>query len=183
MLENNWMILAVFALGTVISICLEKTKIGGRLGSAVIALFLGMLMINLKIIPEWSDIHTVVFNYLIYLAIPLMLFKADFRRIFKVGHKLLAAFALGTIGTVLGSFIAPLIFNVGEESYKAYGMFAATYIGGSANLAAVGSGLGTSSSIWAAISAADVVAYFIYFVFLMNMGYMAFFKKKFETER
>lgn len=182
MIENPWIILALFAGGASLATWLaQKTKLGGHFGAPVIALVFGMILINVNLIPAWSSIHDLAFSWLINLAIPLLLFKADFRKIIKLGPKLLLAFALGTVGTMAGAFIGAFALNIGPETWKAYGMYAATYIGGSVNLATVGTAVSADSSIYAAINASDVIVFFFYTLFLLSVGKIAFFKKRYPT--
>ena len=72
---------------------------------------------------------------------------------------MIKAFFLGAIGTALGAlamgyFLFP---KIGAETWKLSGQFAATYIGGGMNYAAIGKELETSSELFSAGIAADVL--------------------------
>jgi uncharacterized membrane protein len=57
---------------------------------------------NFSIIPKSAPAYDVIGGYLLPLAIPLLLFKADLRQIIPETKGLLIAFLFGTLGTILG---------------------------------------------------------------------------------
>ncbi|MDH3223020.1 MAG: DUF819 family protein, partial [Gemmatimonadota bacterium] len=75
------------------------------------------------------------------------------------GPTMLAAFGVGALGTAVGSTLGAFLLQdkVGPETWKLAGQYAATYTGGGANFAAVGSALDTSGELFAAGIAADVI--------------------------
>ena len=181
MITNSWVMLGIFFGCAALAVALgTKTKIGSAIGGPIIALVLGMILVNCNIMPGWADVHSVIFSYLINIAVPLLLFKVNLKNLSKLGGKILIAFALGTVGTMIGAVIAGLTCGVGAETWKAYGMFAATYIGGSVNLASVGNGLGVDGSIWTAVSAADAIIFVVYMIFLMSFANWKFTKKHYK---
>lgn len=178
MIKDTWLLSAIFVASASFALWAErKTKIGAKLSGIIIALLMGMILVNIGLIPGWSGAHSSVFSYILPIAIPLLLFQADFRKVFKLGPKLLGAFGIAIIGTIAGAFVAAFAFNIGPETWKVYGMFTGTYIGGSVNLAAIGSGLNIDSSIWTAANAADIIVFFFWMMFLFNAGKWVFLKK------
>ena len=76
-----WM---VVVLVTAIAITIEqKWKWGARISSCVMCIAGGMILANLKIIPFTSPVYDSIGNILLLLAIPLLLFKSDIRKIYK----------------------------------------------------------------------------------------------------
>ena len=74
-----WM---VVVLVTAIAITIEqKWKWGARISSCVMCIAGGMILANLKIIPFTSPVYDSIGNILLLLAIPLLLFKSDIRKI------------------------------------------------------------------------------------------------------
>jgi uncharacterized membrane protein len=69
------------------------------------------------------------------------------------------AFALAVAGTVLGAVVGGFLLAdlVGPETWKLAGQYAGTYSGGGVNFAAVGRAVGTSSTLFTAGIAADVI--------------------------
>ena len=63
------------------------------------------------------------------LALPLLLFKSDVRKICKESGQLLIAFVIGAMGTVAGAFISYFIFkNYISELPGISAMMTGTYI-------------------------------------------------------
>jgi uncharacterized membrane protein len=157
MIQNSWILLSILTGFASFSLWAEKnTKWGKAMGCTNIALVAGLILVNLKIVPTWSDVYGVVFSYMVPIAIALLLFSANLRSILVIAKKLVPVFLLGSIATMIAATIAALIFDLGPQSHIVYGMLTGTYIGGSANLAAVGNGLGVDSSMFVAVNAADI---------------------------
>ncbi len=72
---------------------------------------------------------------------------------------MLMAFGIGAVGTAVGAMIGGymLVSIIGPETWKLAGQFAGTYTGGGVNFAAIGQALGTSSDLFTAALAADVI--------------------------
>ena len=72
---------------------------------------------------------------------------------------MIKAFSLGAVGSALGALVMGYLLwsQIGEETWKLSGQFAATYIGGGMNYAAIGRELDTSSDLFSAGIAADVL--------------------------
>ncbi len=72
---------------------------------------------------------------------------------------MLKAFGIGAVGTAIGSTIMAIFLfpSIGPETWKLSGQFTGTYTGGGLNFAAIGQALGTSSDLFSAAIAADVI--------------------------
>ncbi len=104
--EQHWILWAVLISVAAFSLWAEKTKIGSRLSAVVIAILGTFVLSNLAIIPSAAPSYDIVWSYLVPLAIPLLLFKADLRKIIKEAGPTLLAFFFGAIGTVVGTITA-----------------------------------------------------------------------------
>lgn len=74
----------------------EKTKIGSALSGALVSTLIGLAASNLGIISSEAPAYDVVMKFLLPLAVPLLLFRADLRRVIKSTGTLLLAFLLGS---------------------------------------------------------------------------------------
>lgn len=74
----------------------EKTDIGQRLSGPLVSTLIGLAASNLGLIPCEAPAYTVVNRFLLPLAVPLLLFAADLRRVVRDTGRLLLAFLLGT---------------------------------------------------------------------------------------
>ncbi|PHT97270.1 hypothetical protein BC332_33805 [Capsicum chinense] len=87
---------ALFATGA-FGIWSEKTKVGGALSGALVSTLVGLAASNLGIIASEAPAYKIVTGFLLPLAVPLLLFRADMRRVLKSTGTLLLAFFLGSV--------------------------------------------------------------------------------------
>jgi uncharacterized membrane protein len=132
---------AVMAIGTALSIWLEQTyRWAQRLSGPVVALLLAMALANTRLVPAEAPAYDVVGDWLVPLAIPLLLFRANLREIFRSSGSMLLAFHLAAVGTMMGTALAVGLLRgmIGEtQTAQAAGMMAASYIGGGVNFLAI----------------------------------------------
>ncbi|GBD89637.1 hypothetical protein BMS3Abin04_00345 [bacterium BMS3Abin04] len=180
--DQHWALFAILFSVAVFGLWAEKTKIGSKLSAVVVSILATFVLSNLSIIPSASPSYDIVWSYLVPLAIPLLLFRADLRRIIKESGPTLIAYFFGAIGTVLGTVIAFNLIPLGEEGWKLAGIFCSTYIGGSMNYVAAAEALQLrSSDLLAAGVAADNLMMTIYFIILFALPSVKFLKKHFST--
>lgn len=63
---------------------------------AVVSILLGLSASSLGIVASEAPAYTIVKDYLLPLAIPLLLFNADLKKVIKTSGSLLLAFLLGS---------------------------------------------------------------------------------------
>ena len=179
--DNIW-ILWTFLVGVAsISIILEqKYKWASRVTGAIIALGTAMVFANLNIVPSSSPIYDVVSSYLVPVAIPLLLLKADIKKIKNESGRMFKAFHVSALGTVTGTFIAAFALSA-LLPYVAQiaGMMTGSYIGGGVNFVSMTSAFNTPENITNATIVADNLVMAIYFFICMSIPSIAFFKNKF----
>jgi len=179
--DNVW-ILWTFLVGVAsISIILEqKYKWASRVTGAIIALGTAMVFANLNIVPSSSPIYDVVSSYLVPVAIPLLLLKADIKKIKNESGRMFKAFHVSALGTVTGTFIAAFALSA-LLPYVAQiaGMMTGSYIGGGVNFVSMTSAFNTPENITNATIVADNLVMAIYFFICMSIPSIAFFKNKF----
>ncbi|WP_165777018.1 DUF819 domain-containing protein [Paremcibacter congregatus] len=154
----------------------DKTKVGSNVSGAAIILAAAMALSNFGVLPKSAETYNVVWSYLVPVAIPLLLLKADLRRVIFETKSMLVAFFLGAIGTTLGALVGYVILPLGEQGPKLAAVFSATYIGGSMNMAAVTQAVELDPSLATASVAADNVVGVLYLAFLALVPSMAFFQ-------
>ena len=74
----------------------EKTKVGSTLSGALVSILVGLAASNLGIISSEAPAYGIVMKFLLPLAVPLLLFRADLRRVIRDTGKLLLAFLIGS---------------------------------------------------------------------------------------
>ncbi len=181
--NDHWLLWAVLFIIAAFSLWAEKSKIGSKLSAVVIAIIIAFILSNISVIPTQAPAYDLVWNYLVPLAIPLLLFKANLRKIIKEAGPTLIAFLFGAVGTIIGTLISFKIFNLGPEGWKLAGIFCSTYIGGSMNYVATAAALHLhAGDLLTAGVAADNLVMATYFVILFAIPNSAFFKKLYPTE-
>ena len=160
MITQPLAVFAVLAAIVALALALERRWHAFRsFGAAFIGILLGMVLSNTGVLPGRSPAYDFLVGPAVSAGIVLILLSVDVRTIIKAGPTMLAAFAIGAVGSVVGAVVAALTLaaQVGPEAWKLAGQYAATYTGGGANFAAVGAALGTSGDLFAAGVAADVI--------------------------
>ncbi|KAA8533684.1 hypothetical protein F0562_031201 [Nyssa sinensis] len=167
---GNWT--ALFATGA-FGIWSEKTKIGSTLSGALVSTLVGLAASNLGIISCEAPAYSVVLNFLLPLAVPLLLFRADLRRVIQSTGTLLLAFLVGSVATTVGTVVAFLMVpmrSLGQDSWKIAAALMGRHIGGAVNYVAISEALGVSPSVLTAGLAADNVICAVYFTTLFALA-------------
>ncbi|MSU33590.1 MAG: DUF819 family protein [Pedosphaera sp.] len=98
---------AIIAVGTAVAVWLEQTyRWAARLSGPVLALIIAIALANTRVVPTESPAYEFVGDWLVPLAIPLLLFRANIREIFHTGGRMFLVFHISTVGTLLGTFLA-----------------------------------------------------------------------------
>lgn len=183
-LENNiWVLWGIITFAVALSVWLEsRFKWAAKLSALVIVLVLGIILSNVRVIPKSSGVYDVVTDYLVPLALAFLLFRADLKKICKESGRMLIAFLIGALGTVVGSFVAYLAF------YKALrvlpgltAMFTGTYTGGSVNFAALSVSFDVPKKMVSAATIADNLNMAVYFFILLSIPVKMSIDKKTES--
>lgn len=160
----------------------QHTKFGRLMTGVIMSMMAAMLLANLKIIPTEAMVYETIYSRILPLSIPLLLFRANLTTALRDGGPTLWAFGIGSAGIVLGVFIATALVPLGDLSAVAAGLFTATYIGGSANLAAVAIATEfNQGSTLTAMVAADVIATNIQTMVLIALPGLAFIARIYGT--
>jgi len=179
--ENSWALWSILVCITAISIYLEQTyKWASKVTGAIIGLVIAMILANLRIIPTDAPTYDVVWGYVVPLAIPLLLFNANIKRIWKESGRMMIIFILSSVGTLIGTFIAfMLLKNNIPQLYKMAAMMTGSYIGGGVNFAAMAESFATPGEWVSALVVADNLNMALYFFVLLAIPSIGFFKKHF----
>ncbi|EED33594.1 conserved hypothetical protein [gamma proteobacterium NOR5-3] len=170
--ENVTTITLVLVVTVLAAIWLENnTRVFKKLGAAALSILIGMLFSNLGLIPGTSSVYDFFRGPGVLAGITLFLLTVDLGSIRAAGGPMLKAFLLGAFGAALGGAVMGLILSdaIGPDTWKLSGQFAATYIGGGVNFAAVGQALNTSSEYFTAGVAADVIVTAIWLIICISI--------------
>jgi uncharacterized membrane protein len=174
---------ALIGAGTALAIWLEQTyRWAARLSGPVLALLLAMLLSNTHVVPAESPAYDFVGDWLVPLAIPLLLFRANLREIIRVSGRLFLVFHLSSIGTLVGTWLAVRSLRgliPSPDLEHAAGMMAASYIGGGVNFMAVKASYHVREAVTNPLIVADNFVMAAIFVVLLAMAGHRWFRARF----
>lgn len=150
--------LTVILMMVAFSLWVQKFKLFKYVGPALTVIILGMILVNLHIVPGAQDVYGVVITYCVPMSISIYLLNVNLKELAKLSGKALAAllsavFSVCLMATLFGAVFGGKMF----EGWKIAGMFVGTYTGGSGNLTAIAVGLDAANDTIAAANAADYV--------------------------
>ena len=139
-------ILATCAAGA--KLAEEKTKLGANISAPLLAMASAMLLATTGIIPSSSPALDLVWRALMPLAVALSLLGVNLRDAARTSGPALAAFAVGAIGSIVGTVVAFALVgsSLGPDSWRVAACLCASYVGGSLNYAATAQALGLSAA-------------------------------------
>ena len=166
--DNHLGIFAALMGLAALAFWLQTTRLGALLTGTVLVILIAIVAANVGIIPHQAPAYDFVFTYLVPVLIPLFLLQGDVRRLLREASRTTLAFLVASVGTVAGVLLAISILDLStlaeganiattDKESAIAGLFAATYIGGSVNYAALGemTGLSGDASFFSAATAAD----------------------------
>ena len=160
MISDPFTVFLVLAAVVYVAIRLEERfALFRSLSAALVGILMGMVLSNLGVLPGTSPAYQFLMTTGVNVGIALILLSVDVRSVMQAGPKMLAAFGIGAVGTAVGAVTGALLLSglVGPETWKLAGQFTGTYTGGGVNFAALGRAFETSSDLFAAATAADVI--------------------------
>jgi uncharacterized membrane protein len=175
-----WGIIVVWAS---VSIILEQRySWAAKISGAIVALIGAIILSNTGVIPTASPVYDAVWTFIIPLAIPLLLFHVNFKKIWQESGRLLILFLISSIGTVAGVIISffllkdhiPVLDKIGA-------MLSASYVGGGVNFAAMAAKFEAPGEMVSSAVVADNLMMAIYFIILMMIPAMNFFRRRFNA--
>jgi len=121
--------------------------------------FLPMFSTTLGILPESSVLYDWIKTYLLPPALILLLLSSNFPALKKLGSKAILIMFIATISVVIGGIVSFTIFAswLPYNSWKGLGALSGSWIGGSANMVAVGSSIGTPDDLFGIMIIVDTV--------------------------
>lgn len=179
--ENTWALFAILVAIAALAIYLEQRYAwASKVTGCVIALIGAMILSNLNIIPLDAKAYDFVWDYVVPLSIPLLLLKADMRKVWKDSGRMLAIYMLSSFGSVAGAFLAAfLLKDKIPQVHAAAAMMVGTYTGGSVNLVAMADAFKATGTLVSTAVVADNLLMALYFFVLIAIPSIGFFRKHF----
>ena len=181
--SSEWLVWSVLLGAATLGIVSEKTRFGAALSAPLSTMLTTLVLVNVGALPSASPVYTTINKKLVPLAVPLLLFNADLRRVVKDTGMLLWCFLAGafatSVGTVLSFMVLPMrSLGTGlagaagglTEGYKVACALCARHIGGAVNYVAVAETLEMAPEVVSAGIAADNVVVALYFALLFALA-------------
>ena len=170
--------------GTTLSIWMEQRfRWASKLSAPVIALLVAMTLTNLRIMPTDAPAYDFVGKWLVPLALPLLLFRANFMDIIRRTGKMMIAFHISSLGTMLGAALAfVLLRHLVPEPAKAAGIMTGSYIGGMINFMAISESTHAAGVMTSSLIVADNLVMAALFLVLLWIASSPFFLRHFAHE-
>ncbi|MDU2384309.1 MAG: DUF819 family protein [Finegoldia magna] len=180
--ESTWILWAVLASCAALAIFLEqKYSWASKVTGCILALTFTLILSNLKIIPTEAPVYDAVWSYVVPLAVPMLLFNADIKKIGRDSGRVLIIYLFSGIGTILGGFVAYFALkNAIPALSDIVPMFVGTYTGGSVNFVAMSQQYKVPGATVSAALVADNLLMALYFFTLMALPTMAVIKKHYK---
>jgi uncharacterized membrane protein len=170
--NDFWTLWAIIAVGTAVSLWLEgRYRWADKLSAPVVGLLMAMALSNTHVVPTESPAYDFIGDWLVPLALPLLLMRANIVQIARETGKLFLAVHLSAVGTIVAAFAAvALLRGHVPEVDKAAAIMTGSYIGGMVNYAAVSSATQASGSLNASLIVADNLVMAGIFVMILSMA-------------
>ncbi len=140
-----------------------------------------VLLSNIGLIPFSNPAYDFLYKFGLPIFIVLMLLKVDFLGAVRIMGKGVFVMLLGSVGVVVGGVVAsalgqaistpdsfPLHFPLPEDSWKAFGTLAGSWIGGTGNMTATHAALEGDASHLTMAAAADQMIYLVWLPILLG---------------
>lgn len=120
---------------------------------------------------EVSAAYKALKNNLLYAMIFVMLLRCDFRKLAKLGGRMVAIFLGCSVTLFIGFVIGYPIFKgfLGHDTWGAVAALYASWVGGSANMAAMQAALPVDAGAYSCALALDTVCYSVWIALLLLM--------------
>jgi len=112
--------------------------------------FLPMISTSIGIIPSSSILYSWTTNHLLPPALILLLLSSNIKALAALGPKAIGTMLFGTLGIIIGGPLSLLLLGpfLPSDAWMGLGALSGSWIGGSANMVAVGKSIGTSDDLF-----------------------------------
>jgi len=180
--DQSFALLAVIALSAAFGYWIDSTPWGKRVPGILVAIVIPMALRTGGILPGEAPLYDALGRFLIPLAVPLVLFQADFRRIYRLAGPMLLIFALGTVATLAAVFLGVAVFDLGPDAAAFAAVLSASDIGGSSNLIAVSQIVDWASPASLPVAlAADALAGTTYWLIILALPMAPFLRRLYRS--
>jgi len=149
----------------------KKVKPIEWLSPVVCCYALGIILGNLPFITWNVSLARTLSEVSLMLALPMLLLATDFVAWFKLAKTTITSFAVLVFSVMVASYFGGILFKgYDPDVWKMSGMLTGVYIGGTANLTAIGKMLSIRDDAFITLNAVDVALGGFYLLIIMSVG-------------
>src|SRR6185503_4777294 len=130
-----------------------------------------MILANKGVLPAESPVYDAMSSIMLPMFLIMLLLKVNIRGAARLMGRGLGVMLVGSLGVMVGAPIGLLVVKhwLGPNAWKAFGSLSASWVGGSANLAAVSQMLGAKNGTeyGLAVLADSTITYFVWLPILL----------------
>ena len=138
----------------------------------------GVLLSNTGLIPREAPAYGFTGQYLLPLGVALLLFKANLRSVLAEGGRVIPAFAVASVGVVLGAVSGFFLFGLGAGGADVAGTYTGAFIGGMVNFVAISQALGMSTTEFSVALSASAPASVLGLLVLVTLPSIAALRRR-----
>jgi uncharacterized membrane protein len=174
------------ALAAVITLVEQKSKlkIFKFIPSVVMIYIFSMTLASVGVFEQNEAINAIYENTkknLLPAMLFLMLLQIDFMDFFKLGKSLVIAYLLAVFSLAFAFILISFIFDFDKEMASAFGALSGSWMGGVANMIAVGSAMEVSQEAFGYALIVDSVNYTIWIMFLLFLTPFSYYFNSFTS--
>lgn len=158
----------------------QKWRWAAKVSALGIAIIGALIFVNFNIVPAVSPAYDVVYDYIMPLAIPLLLFQSDLRKIYRESGKTLLIFHISCAGSLMSAMLAGFLFSSQENAAGLVAMEVGAGTGGSINQIAMAQSFGVDPVFLNAAVIAGNLLVLIYLLMVTTIPNMGFFRKNYS---
>ncbi|MCR5776536.1 MAG: DUF819 family protein [Lachnospiraceae bacterium] len=174
MITEGFTYVALLLFMAAILVTLEKKttlKFFKYVPAVVLLYLLAMLLCTLNVwdMASTKPAYSTLKNPLTYAMVFTMLLRCDFRKVIKLGPKMLIGFFSASFSIMIGFIVAFLLMKgvLGENAWMGLGALCGSWLGGSGNMVAVQAALDISEADMGYALVIDSIDYSIWVMFLL----------------
>jgi len=148
----------------------SSLKIFTFVPSVVMIYAFSMLLASMGVFAKTqaiNEVYNLAKTNLLPAMLFLMLLQVDFKDFAKLGKKLIVAYILAVLSIGVAFVTVAYLFDFSSEMAAAFGALAGSWMGGTANMIAVGSALGVDENAFAYALIVDSVDYTLWVMLLL----------------
>ncbi len=172
---------AVFAALTWFGFLMDASRFGRVLPGVAAILIAGVALSNLHITPFSSAVGDFIGQYVVAAAIPLLMIKADLKKIFLESGRVMVGFAAACVGIVSGALLGYLLMHPWHVGAKLTGMMAGAFIGGTISMLAVANAVQMTAGELSMSMGASMIPSVLGLMALVALPNMPLVKRRFRA--